>query len=58
MKRRRKLLALGLGAALALSLSLPCFAVPTDTAYTDVASDAWYADAVDYVRENGLMQGT
>lgn len=26
--------------------------------FTDVAADAWYADAVQYVYENGLMSGT
>lgn len=58
MKHGRKLLALGLGVALCLSLSLPCFAASTGTAYTDVASDAWYAGAVDYVTENSLMNGS
>lgn len=58
MKHGRKLLPLGLGAALTLSLVLPCFAAPVDTVYTDVDADAWYAGAVNYVRENGLMGGT
>lgn len=58
MKFGRKLLALGLGAALILSLALPCFAASTGTAYIDVAPDAWYADAVDYVTENNLMNGS
>lgn len=58
MKNGRKLLALGVGAVLTLSLALPCFAVPADPAYTDVAADAWYAGAVNYVWENGLMGGT
>ena len=26
--------------------------------FSDVAADAWYADAVEYVRDNGLMNGT
>ena len=26
--------------------------------FTDVAQDAWYADAVRYVKEKGLMSGT
>lgn len=58
MKYGRKLLALATGAALTLSLALPCFTAPADTTYIDVASDAWYADAVNYVRESGLMGGT
>ena len=30
----------------------------TQHPFTDVASDAWYADSVQYVYENGLMAGT
>ncbi len=29
-----------------------------NSGFTDVPADAWYAGAVDYVRENGLMDGT
>ncbi|MDE6281708.1 MAG: S-layer homology domain-containing protein [Oscillospiraceae bacterium] len=29
-----------------------------DGSFRDVPSDAWYADAVNYVQENGLMSGT
>lgn len=29
-----------------------------ETSYTDVASDSWYAEAVDYAVENGLFTGT
>lgn len=59
MKRGRKLLTMGLSAALALSLGLPGFAAPANAgSYVDVPADAWYAGAVDYVRENGLMSGT
>lgn len=58
MKRGRKLLTMGLSAALALSLGLPGFAAPANAGgYIDVPADAWYAGAVDYVRENGLMSG-
>ncbi len=28
------------------------------TGFTDVPADAWYAQAVEYCRENGLMAGT
>ena len=44
--------------ALLLSLNLTAFAAVEDTGYSDVAADAWYADAVAYVRDNGLMSGT
>ena len=30
----------------------------TGTGFADVAADAWYAEAVEYVRDNGLMSGT
>ena len=44
--------------AMLLSLNLTAFAAVEDTGYSDVAADAWYADAVAYVRDNGLMSGT
>ena len=44
--------------AMLLSLNLTAFAAVEDTSYSDVAADAWYADAVAYVRDNGLMSGT
>ena len=43
---------------LALSLSVTAYAAVEDTGFSDVAADAWYADAVTYVRDNGLMSGT
>lgn len=36
---------------------LPATAV-SESGFTDVAADAWYAEAVAYCRENGLMSGT
>jgi flavodoxin len=30
----------------------------SDTGYSDVAANAWYAEAAQYCRENGLMNGT
>lgn len=30
----------------------------TDTGFSDVDAGSWYADAVAYVRDNGLMSGT
>lgn len=32
--------------------------VPTDLPYKDVAADSWYYDAVKYVTEKGIMNGT
>ena len=44
--------------ALIFSLNLTAFAAVKDTGFSDVSADAWYADAVAYVRDNGLMSGT
>ena len=43
---------------LGFSLNLTAFAAGEDTGFSDVAVDAWYTDAVAYVRDNGLMGGT
>ncbi len=44
--------------ALVFGVSMTAFAAVEDTHFTDVAADAWYADAVEYVWDNGLMSGT
>ena len=44
--------------ALVFTWNLTAFAAVEDTGFSDVAVDAWYADAVAYVRDNGLMSGT
>ena len=43
---------------LCLGLSVTAFAAEADTGFSDVASDAWYAEAAAYCRDNGLMAGT
>ena len=59
MKRTKKFLSLTLAAALAAGMSLPALAAEeTAPVFTDVASDAWYAPAVTYVAEKGIMNGT
>lgn len=45
-----------LALALTLVLSVPAFAAE-GSGFTDISADAWYAEAVDYVREAGLMNG-
>ena len=42
---------------LILSLHVPALAAIEDTGFSDVAADAWYAEAVVYCREHGLMNG-
>ena len=41
-----------------LVLNASAFAAESDTGYTDVDANAWYAEAVAYAAENKLMQGT
>lgn len=45
-------------AAMLFSLSITACAAVEDTGFSDVAADAWYAGAVEYIRDNGLMSGT
>lgn len=70
--RGKKLLSLLLAVTLACSMPLTACAandttieatsvslILADTSgYTDVLASAWYADAVEYVREHGIMNGT
>ena len=44
--------------AVALSLSVTAMAAVEDTGFSDVAANAWYAGAVEYCVDNGLMSGT
>ena len=43
-----------LAAAMLCILSTAAFAAVSDTGFSDVAADAWYAEAAEYVRDNGL----
>ena len=53
----KKTLTLALTGALILSLAAPALAAEP-SAFTDVAENAWYADAVSYVTAEGIMSGT
>ena len=44
--------------ALAMGLGVPAIAAVEDTVFSDVAADAWYAEAAFWCRENGIMSGT
>ena len=57
MKQKSRLWALLIPLALLLTLCLSVLAAMDDTGFSDVAGDAWYADAVAHVKETGLMQG-
>ena len=43
---------------LCLGLLVTASAAEADTGFSDVAADAWYAEAAVYCRDNGLMNGT
>ena len=58
MKKVQRLLAMILSLALAFTMAPAAFAAEGDTGFSDVSANAWYADAVEYVRDNGIMNGT
>ena len=58
MKMRRKITSLILTVLLVICGALPAQAAVSDTGFADVAANDWYAEAVTYCRENGLMSGT
>jgi flavodoxin len=43
---------------MAFAVSVPVLAAAEDTGFDDVTADAWYAEAVVYCNDNGLMRGT
>lgn len=58
MKNLKKLTSVFLAVIMLLAMSTTAFAAVGDTGFSDVAANAWYADAVTYVRDHGLMSGT
>ena len=58
MKNLKRLGTLFLTLALILGLCSTACAAEEDTVFSDVAANAWYVGAVEYVRDNGLMSGT
>lgn len=58
MKNLKRLFSSLLAVVMLLAMTTTAFAAVSDTGFSDVAADAWYADAVAYVRDNGLMSGT
>lgn len=58
MKKWKRLLTSLLAAAMLCAAMPSALGAVNDTGFADVAADAWYADAVEYVRDNGLMSGT
>jgi len=58
MRNLKKLAAMMLALAITFALTVSAFAAVNDTGFSDVDADAWYAEAVMYCREHGLMNGT
>ena len=58
MRNLKRMAAFLTALILCLGLSVTAFAAETDTGFSDVAADAWYAEAAVYCRDNGLMNGT
>ena len=58
MKKIKWLLSGLLTAIMLVTTSFPAYAAVSDARFSDVAANSWYAGAVDYVQDNGLMSGT
>lgn len=58
MRNQRRFWSFLMACVLALTLCVPAMAAVEDTGFSDVAANAWYADAAQYVRDNGIMNGT
>ena len=55
--KRRRVISLILALCLAAGFTLPALAAPEDTGFSDVRSDAWYAEAVVWASGRGIMGG-
>lgn len=57
MKVKKKLITMLIIGAMVLSTCIPAIGAVNDTGFTDVDGNAWYADAVEYCIDNGLING-
>lgn len=57
-QRAKRYISVFLTFILMFSLAVPAFAASDTTGFSDVDENAWYAGAVVYVRNHGLMSGT
>ena len=57
MRNLKRMGAILMALALVLSLNLTAFAAVEDTGFSDVAADAWYADAVLWASQRGVISG-
>lgn len=58
MKKHKRIFALLLAVMMMLSMYSIAGAAVEDTGFADVEASAWYAQDVQYCRDNGLMNGT
>ena len=58
MRNLKRMAAFLTALTLCLGLSAAALAAVEDTGFADVDADAWYAEAVEYVRDHGIMNGT
>ena len=58
MKKIKQILSVFLSAVMIFSMSSVSFAAVGDNVFADVNGNAWYAEAVQYVNDNGIMSGT
>lgn len=58
MKKIKQLLPILLSLVILFAAAPAGFAAMSDTSFSDVKDNAWYADAITYVCDNGLMNGT
>lgn len=58
MRNQKRFWSFLMACVLALTLCVPAMAAVEDTGFSDVAANAWYADAAQYVRDHGIMNGT
>ena len=58
MKKAKRYSTICLAFVLVFGLAIPAFAVSDATGFSDVDESAWYAEAVVYARDHGLMSGT
>ena len=57
MRNLKRMGAILMALALVLSWNLTAFAAVEDTGFSDVAADAWYADAVLWASQRGVISG-
>lgn len=58
MKKWKQILCSLWMAVVLVTASVPAYAAVNDTGFSDVAANSWYREAVEYVRNKGLMSGT